>query len=126
LFIFTLFTQVRIRSEHAVGYIKGRFQSLRGLQQLINSPRDYALALAWVRTCIIIHTLTAQYEEAGEEADFWEWVNDGLVNQPHEGDDCEPVSGFTWGNGEVAVLGESPGQRKRHHVQEALFAQIYV
>jgi hypothetical protein len=116
---------VRIRSEHAVGYIKGRFQSLRGLRQQINSMRDHALALAWVRTCIIIHSLAVRYEEAGEEVDFWQWVHEGLVGQPSEGDDCERVDSFSWGIGEAAIPGESVGQQKRRHVQEALFAELY-
>ena len=56
--------QVCIQSENAVGYIKGQFQPLQGLCQQINSTCDHPLALAWVHTCVIIHTLAAQYEEA--------------------------------------------------------------
>ncbi|KAJ7748991.1 hypothetical protein B0H16DRAFT_1223401, partial [Mycena metata] len=49
--------QVRVKSEHAMGYIKGRFASLRGLRQQIDDSNDHECALAWVKVCIIIHTL---------------------------------------------------------------------
>ena len=96
-----------------------------GLHQQINSTRDYALALAWVCACIIIHSLAAQYEEAKEVADFWHWVHDGLVGQLSEGDDCEPLDSFTWGIGKLAIPGESMAQQKCQHIQEALFSELY-
>ncbi|KAJ7616875.1 hypothetical protein B0H17DRAFT_876951, partial [Mycena rosella] len=49
--------QVRVKSEHAMGYIKGRFCSLRGLRQQIDDSVDHERALAWVKTCVVIHTL---------------------------------------------------------------------
>ncbi|GLB38048.1 putative DDE superfamily endonuclease [Lyophyllum shimeji] len=38
-------SHVRIKSEHAVGYLKGRFQSLKGLRQQIKDERDHRRAL---------------------------------------------------------------------------------
>jgi len=116
---------VRICSEHAVGYLKGRFQSLQGLRQQINSAQDYALALAWVWVCIIVHSLAACYEEGEEDDHFWQWVHDGLLDQPNEGDNCNPVDGFSWGLGEELITGESLPQRKWRHVQESLFDVLY-
>ena len=70
--------QVCIRSEHAIGYLKGHFQSLWGLQQQINSECAHTLALAWVQACVIIHSFAAHTEDSEYEADFWEWVNEGM------------------------------------------------
>ena len=75
-----------------MGYLKGRFQSLRGLRQKINSEQDFCWALAWVRVCLIIHSLAAQAEVV-EDDDFWDWVRVGLENE----DVAEPayeVEGF--------------------------------
>ena len=115
---------MRIRSEHAVGYLKGRFQSLRGLRQQINSERDYILALAWVRTCLIIHSFAGRIEDDEYESDFWEWVEEGR-NGEDEREDEEPVEGFMWDGAGPSWPGESEPQRKRRHVQEALFDALY-
>ena len=64
--------QVRVKSEHAMGYIKGRFSSLRGLRQQIGDVLDHKRALAWVKTCIIIHTLVSFVEEGDEDNEFME------------------------------------------------------
>ena len=115
---------MRIRSEHAVGYLKGRFQSLRGLRQQINSERDYILALAWVRTCLIIHSFAARVEDQNYESDFWEWVEEGRSGEEEREED-EPVEGFMWAGAGPLLPGESEPQRKRRHVQEALFDALY-
>ncbi|KIJ31769.1 hypothetical protein M422DRAFT_70812 [Sphaerobolus stellatus SS14] len=60
---YSLSVQVRIRSEHAMGLLKGRFQSLKGLRQQIKDERDHRLAIEWIRTCLIIHTLIHDVEE---------------------------------------------------------------
>ena len=62
--------QVRVKSEHAMGYLKGRFSSLRGLRQQIDDATDHKRALAWVKTCVIIHTLVSFIEEGDEDGEF--------------------------------------------------------
>lgn len=59
-----------MKSEHAMGYIKGRFSSLRGLCQQIDNAVDHARALAWIKTCIVIHTLISFIESGSEDSDF--------------------------------------------------------
>ncbi|KJA13254.1 hypothetical protein HYPSUDRAFT_115878, partial [Hypholoma sublateritium FD-334 SS-4] len=49
--------QVRVKSEHAMGYIKGWFCSLQGLRQQIDTAQDHQCAIAWIKTCIVLHTL---------------------------------------------------------------------
>ncbi|KAK7022516.1 hypothetical protein R3P38DRAFT_2474392, partial [Favolaschia claudopus] len=76
---------VRVKSEHAMGYLKGRFCSLRGLRQQIDNSIDHERALAWVKACLVIHTLIS-FIESGEED--WEFV-DELVQEGNRGGPAE-------------------------------------
>ncbi|VDC04502.1 unnamed protein product [Peniophora sp. CBMAI 1063] len=50
-------SHLRVRSEHCMGALKGRFQCLRGLRANINSPQDHIQACRWMTVCIILHNL---------------------------------------------------------------------
>jgi hypothetical protein len=54
--------QLRVRSEHCMGALKGRFQCLRGLRVNINSNSDHANALNWITVAIILHNLIIDVE----------------------------------------------------------------
>jgi len=111
----TLCGQIRIRSEHAVGALKGRFQSLRGLRQYINTREDHEAAVEWVRTCLILHNLILYHEPASDDLREYEWfLND--IPMPHEGADA-----FVWNGQPVRARGDI----KRRLVQEALFCERY-
>lgn len=56
-------SRVRIRSEHCVGFLKGRWSSLRGLRIAINSEQHLQFASLWVTTCILLHTFAMHFEE---------------------------------------------------------------
>ena len=75
-------SRLRVRSEHCMGALKGRFQCLRGLRVDINSNEDHVQACRWMTVCIILHNLiidvegvehtqeyVAQHGAAEEEAD---------------------------------------------------------
>jgi hypothetical protein len=116
--------QVRIRSEHAMGYLKGRFQSLRRLRQNIDSERDWLLALTWIRVCIIIHSLAFEVENIVEDDTFWEWVHQGVGDDGAE--PLEPVRD-AFNPADLARLArESDGHLKRRQVQQALFISLGV
>lgn len=55
-------SQIRIKSEHAIGYLKGRFQSLKKLCLSINSKDDVRYATEWINACIILHSFCMDYE----------------------------------------------------------------
>ena len=118
-------TKVHIWSEHAVGYLKGCFQSLCGLCQQINSEHDYILTLSWVWACVIIHSLVAWLEDFESDVEFSQWVVEGLSDHTTYLEDDAEVEGFTWTSSEPCALGESEGQCKCRHVQEALFHALY-
>ncbi len=77
--MFDLRGQVHIWSEHAVGYLKGHFQSLKGLWQQIKSQEDHLRAIEWVRTCLVIHTIIHEIEDTDVDPDWdEELVAEGL------------------------------------------------
>jgi len=58
------------------------------------------------------------------EADFQQWVADGLHGHPGyaEDDEVEGFSSASWGG---SIVGESEAQCKCRHIQEALFDEVY-
>lgn len=60
---------LRVRSEHTMGVLKGRWQCLRGLRRLINSNADHVSACNWITVTIILHNLVIDLEgvESAEE-----------------------------------------------------------
>ncbi|GLB34545.1 putative DDE superfamily endonuclease [Lyophyllum shimeji] len=58
---------IRIRSEHAIGFLKGRFQSLKGLRINIKNEATHKFATYWVVSCIGLHgfAMICEAEERG-------------------------------------------------------------
>lgn len=64
-------SMLRIQSEHAIGFLKGRFHSLKHLRVNIRDEATHKIATYWVSACIGIHAfaLRNEEEERGEDAD---------------------------------------------------------
>ena len=101
-----------------MGYLKGRFSSLRGLRQQISDVTDHMRALAWVKTCIIIHTLISFIEEGDEDNEF---INE-LVQ---EGTDAHGAVIGQADRDQSDALRETQGQRKRTELKTMLFESIF-
>lgn len=54
---------MRIRSEHAIGYLKGRFQLLKGLRVAIVDKASHKFATYWVLACIAVHNFALDREQ---------------------------------------------------------------
>jgi hypothetical protein len=54
---------LRIRSEHAIGFLKGRFQSLKNLRLHIKDRASHVIATYWVAACIGVHAFAVRHEE---------------------------------------------------------------
>lgn len=77
---------LRIRSEHAIGYLKGRFQSLKSLQVNIQDESTHKFATYWIAVCIAVHAFAIQQEKGeqdSEESDcaYWDFVQEGLSSE---------------------------------------------
>lgn len=53
---------LRVRSEHCMGALKGRFQCLRGLRVHINSNKDHYEACRWISVAIVLHNVVIDVE----------------------------------------------------------------
>ena len=62
-------SHLRVRSEHCMGALKGRFQCLCGLHVAINSPKSHFKATHWIKVAIILHNLVINVE--GEVSGQW-------------------------------------------------------
>ena len=101
-----------------MGYLKGRFSSLRGLHQQIGNATDHMRALAWVKTCIVIHTLVSIVEEGGEDNEFM----DELVR---EGTDAPGDVIGQADRDQSDTQRETQGQTKRTELKTMLFESLY-
>jgi len=48
-------SRVQIQSEHAIGYLKGCFHSLKNLHLKIKDKATHILATYWIAACIGVH-----------------------------------------------------------------------
>jgi hypothetical protein len=98
-------------------FLKGRFQSLRGLRQQIKNETDHLRALEWIHACLVIHTLIQDIESEFEVDSDWEeeLITLGLSSDSSDSDDDAPVTGQTRRR-------ETAGQRKRRKVKDSLYA----
>lgn len=53
---------VRIRSEHCVGWLKGRFPCMKGLRLRIDEEAHVQYASLWLQGCILIHNFAVRAE----------------------------------------------------------------
>lgn len=77
-------SMIRIRSEHAIGYLKGRFQSLKELRIRITDKKSHKFATYWVAACIAVHNfaLRCEAEErviAGDEDTLNSFDGDAFI-----------------------------------------------
>ena len=55
-------SKVRVHSEHCVGFLKGCWQSLRGLWVHINQPTHLQYTTLWIKTCVLLHAFAMEHE----------------------------------------------------------------
>ncbi len=58
----TTLSRIRIKSEYAIGHLKGKWQSLKSLQIEINNKKDLTYAMEWVNAYIILHVFCQDHE----------------------------------------------------------------
>jgi hypothetical protein len=55
-------SMLRIHSEHAIGFLKGRFQSLKNLRVSIMNKANHIIATYWIAACVGLHSFAMQCE----------------------------------------------------------------
>ena len=61
-------SNIHIRSEHCIGFLKDRFQSLRQLRISINAEQNMQYAALWVTACIAVHSFAMDHEDGSKLA----------------------------------------------------------
>ncbi|RDX46160.1 hypothetical protein OH76DRAFT_1356611, partial [Lentinus brumalis] len=110
-----LVSHIRVRSEHCMGALKGRFQCLRGLRVAINSAEDHVKALRWIKVAIILHNLVVDVE--GQQSA-------GSFTSTHTHTQEEEDSGDSEGQDE-AEQDDDEGERKRQKLIAELLEYRY-
>jgi hypothetical protein len=114
---------LRIRSEHSIGFLKGRFHSLKHLRVNISDEASHKIATYWVSACIGIHSFAMDCEEAerggpaDSDSDLDPFIAEGLSDEDDSDAereaDAEPV-GRTRGR-------NTDGKRFRESLKAKLF-----
>ena len=55
--------QSRVRIEHAIGILKGRFASLREIHSPIRNEKEMKQTNNWITVCLILHNLLANLKD---------------------------------------------------------------
>jgi hypothetical protein len=59
--------QSRVRIEHAIGILKGRFASLREMRSQIRNRHEMKAAIKWIISCVVLHNLLADLKDQWNE-----------------------------------------------------------
>ena len=112
-------SMLRIRSEHAIGFLKGRFQSLRDLRVLIKDEKSHKIAVYWVIACISIHSF-AVHCELGRKADDHDLADDPFVTAGLSSNDNERLLATGQNQGSARL---ARGKQKREQLKAAWIAE---
>jgi len=69
-------SRVRVLVENAIGILKAKFQSLKGLRTVVCSEKDMKFIIDWITVCVILHNRTIDDT----------WAND-LMEEEEENED---------------------------------------
>ncbi|MBW0564385.1 hypothetical protein O181_104100, partial [Austropuccinia psidii MF-1] len=59
----------RVRNEHTIGILKGRWASLREMRLNLNGREDIQPYMEWIKSCCILHNMLSQIEDSWLELD---------------------------------------------------------
>lgn len=78
-------SQIRIQSEHTIGYLKGRFQCLKELRLQVLNAQNLTYVTLWINTCIILHAFYLDQELEIET----NWLKDRIDWEKNQNEDIE-------------------------------------
>lgn len=118
-------SMIRIRSEHAIGFLKGRFQSLKSLRVMIKDEKTHKFATYWVAACVGIHSFAMQCEakekaelQESDDEDFIDpFIYEGLSSDSDSDTGALPIVT----RGSAGTLRLRQGKEKREQLKRRLF-----
>lgn len=114
-------SKLRIRSEHTIGFLKGRFHSLKNLRVIIRDGRTHRIATMWVAACIAIHNFAMECE--AEEAGGADPAGDPFVDEGLRDEDVSDGEGGGAAPGAWHTRSTElrKGREKREQLKRRLF-----
>ncbi|KAF7372536.1 DDE Tnp4 domain-containing protein [Mycena venus] len=110
-------SMVRIRSEHSIGFLKGRFHSLKGLRVLIKDANSHKFATYWIAACVGVHAFAMQCEEEERgESDDDAVMADPFIEEGLSSSDSEVNTTFM-----ATGIPVHAGKAKREELKRRLF-----
>lgn len=111
-------SMIHVRSKLAIGYLKGRFQSLESLPVIIDSEHTHQFANGWVVACIAVHNFALENEH--EEHDRLE--DDPFIQVVLNSSANEGGERIDWTQGISQRRARSnAGKQRREDLKTALF-----
>ena len=111
-------SRLRVKSEHAIGFLKGRFQSLMGLRVRIDDKRSHQYAAYWAVTCVALHNFALMDElerrensDDSDDSDTDPFIGTGMSSDDEPIQQEEPVAGRR-GNPRTAALVQAKARRE--------------
>jgi DDE superfamily endonuclease len=83
----TLLAKPRVKSEHCIGILKGRFPFLRSIRLKIANKEDMERVIKYVRGTVILHSFLRHDTEEDE------WINLSGIDKGEDDLDPEPAGG---------------------------------
>ncbi|THU80473.1 hypothetical protein K435DRAFT_695627, partial [Dendrothele bispora CBS 962.96] len=120
---------VRIRSEHGVGYFKGRWSSLRGLRLRIDNRKSLQFASLWIIVCIILHNFALEHEDdIDHSSDVFFRRGNQIVHGEISDKEAEQIAHEMAGGTNVEEEGDEigllEGKLKREELKQLLFEYL--
>ena len=113
--------QVRIRSEHAIGFLKGRFQSLKGLRISIVDEASHKFATYWVVACVAVHSFAMQCEDEERDSDLSDSDNSFIAAGLSSSSSNDDNDNITYHAGLSSTQRVRAGKARREQLKAALF-----
>jgi DDE superfamily endonuclease len=81
----TMLSKPRVKSEHCIGILKGRFPFLKDIWLLLVTKEDMTRIIDYVRGSIVLHNFLLKSDEPDED-----WLNLAAMNECEDDLDLEP------------------------------------
>jgi hypothetical protein len=111
---------IRIRSEHAIGFLKGRFASLKNLRVNIKNERLHKFATYWIASCIGLHAF-AMLCESGQDSDTEDMPHDPFIGEGLSSDSDSDNNQPPAGNQTASARRLNKAKKHREKLKRRLF-----
>ena len=74
-------SRIRIRSEHAIEYLKNRFQFLKKFRIAIHNEQNIVYVACWINACIVLHVFVIDEKKFFKDFEKNEYLFEHVYNE---------------------------------------------